>query len=546
MTNPTPPDPEPRPDHLPATFDRRLMTRRTGSVERGGARRPHPQAKHRPRSVRRVALVPIAESQHRADRGVVAVPASPAPGSLLAASLDAGSAEDLPNAIRPRGGRLPRLARRPRSPKAPSLLADERFRIFWLSRLAVQSAQGALLYAFLLIVADRTDSATANSLFVICSIIPSIAFGLPAGIVADRVPRRSLMVGLNLVRFLFALTLVLRQPSLAGIFAATLGLWVIHQFYSPSEGSALPALVPRDRYTAAQALSNLALTVAQLLGLVILAPLILKTAGPSVLFAVCAAVFFVAAGLAAMLPPFDERVSPARRPLGLRATLLDGWRGARADYVTFQALVNDVLIGIGMSALIVIMPLYLRRVLDTAAENTVFVFAPAALGLVIGLRYAPGIGRLLGERRVVTAALLGFAACVGSLGFVGGLRRFLVEDARLPLDQVADLVGIPSLILIAMLLSVPAGFCSALVSVTARAMLLKHTPPFRRGQTIATTALLGNVGALVPTLLAGLAADLFGVEPIAVAIAVVLAVGSLAARTIVRPLPFPSPSPSQP
>lgn len=541
MTSPTQPG---RPDRAAAPISTGVVANRAtpGRRPRPGARHPHP--------VRRVVVRPLDGSAPLAPATappteIVAAAVAPAPLDLDAATGGLGvGAPAEPEVIRVRAGRVPRLSGRPRQPRQPPLLRDERFRLFWLSRLAVQTAQGALLYAFLLIVADRTDSATANSLFVICSIVPSIAFGLPAGIVVDLVPRRPLMVALNLIRFGFALTLVLAEPSLAGIFAATLGLWVIHQFYSPSESSSLPALVPRDRYTSAQALSNLALTVAQLIGLVILAPLLLKTAGPRTLFAVCAAIFFVAAGFAAMLPRLDEHLGAPRRHLSLRATLLDGWRGTRRDHLTFQALVNDVLIGIGMSALVVIMPLYLRRVLDTAAENTVFVFAPAALGLVIGLRYAPAIGRLLGEQRVVGAAVLGFAACVGSLGYVEGLRRLLDVTLRLPLDEAADLAGIPSLVLVAMLLSIPAGFCSALVSVTARSVLLKQTPPARRGQTIATTALLGNVGALVPTLLAGVAADLFGVEPIAVAIAVVLVVGSLAARIVVRPLPLPSPSPS--
>jgi MFS family permease len=109
---------------------------------------------------------------------------------------------------------------------------------------------------------------------------------------------------------------------------------------------------------------------------------------------------------------------------------------------------------------------------------------------------------------------------------------------------VADLVRIPALVLIVMMLSIPAGLCSSLVSVTARSLLLSHTPPARRGQTVATAALLGNVGALVPTLLAGVATDLFGVEPIAVAIAVAITLGALAARTVGRPMPVRAASPS--
>ena len=470
-------------------------------------------------------------------------------GAPLGLGAAAGFEDDVaptPARLGAATGRVARFATRTRAPRHPPLLNDERFRLFWLARLSTQTAQGALLYAFLLIVADRTGSATYNSLFVICSILPSIAFGLPAGIVVDALPRRPLLVGLNAVRFVFALTLAWQEPSLLGIFAATLGLWTIHQFYAPSESAALTALVPRGRYAAAQALSNLALTLAQVAGLVILAPLLLKTTGPRALFAVCAAIFFIAAGFAAMLPRLDEHVGSARPRTrrSLRGTLLDGWRGVRADEVTYGALVTDVMIGIGMSALIVIMPLYLKGVLDTAAENTVFVFAPAALGLVVGLRYAPWIGHTFGEQRVATVGLLGFAACVASLGFVEGLRSFLVEVLRLPLNQVADLARIPALVLIAMLLSIPAGFCSSVVSVTARSLLLAHTPPARRGQTIATAALLGNVGALVPTLLSGVAADLFGVEPIAVGIAVAITLGALAARTVGRPVPVRAPSPS--
>ncbi len=426
------------------------------------------------------------------------------------------------------------------------LLREEAFRTFWLTRIAAQTAQGALLYALLIIVIDRTDASFFSSLFVVCSILPSIAFGLPGGIVVDALPRRALMVALNLVRFAFMLFLMARDPSLTGIFAATLGIWTIHQFYSPTEGAALAALVSRDRYVAAQALSNLALTLAQLLGLVILAPLLLKTAGPRTLFAVCGALFAVAAGLSALLPRMDEHLAPGRKgqaPGARGRALLGGWHAARSDRIAYEALADDVLVGIGMSSLVVIMPFYLERVLDTAKENTVFVFAPSALGLVLGLRLAPTIGHAIGERRAATAALLGFATCVAALGFVRPLHDLLDQRLGLPIDAVADLVGIPRLVAIAMLLSVPAGFASALGSVTARSVLLARTPPAVRGQIVATQSLINNVAALVPTLLAGIAADLVGVEPIAVAIAVVIFTGALAAHTVSRrAIPLVSPS----
>lgn len=425
-----------------------------------------------------------------------------------------------------------------REQPAPSirarLLDDEPFRAFWLARVSAAAAHGALIYAFLLLVADLTDRAAFTSLFVLCAIVPSILFGLPAGIVADQFPLRGILTTVNLLRFGFVVVLLANPPDLAGIFAATLGLWTLQQFQSPAESAALAQLVAPGRLTEAQSLFNLAGVVAQVLGLVILAPLLLRTTGVEALFAVCAGLFCLSAALIRLMPPLDGHVS-ARSSRGLPDTLREGFRGIRSDSLTIRAMASDILVGVGMSALLVIMPLFLRRVLGTGADNTVFVFAPAAFGVVAGLRLAHPLGRAVGDQRVATGAMLGFAATVGALAFVADLRHLANETLGLPLDVLADIVRIPSLVLLTMLISVPAGCFSAMVGVASRSLLLVHTPPERRGQTVATVALLTGVGALVPTLLAGVAADAFGVERIAVAIAVIIALGGLAANMASRP-----------
>ncbi|HYJ12678.1 MAG TPA: hypothetical protein VEW66_03755, partial [Thermomicrobiales bacterium] len=61
-----------------------------------------------------------------------------------------------------------------------SLFTNRDFKALWFSRLFAQSAQGALLYALLILVVDLSDRSVYSSLFVICSIVPSIVFGLPA------------------------------------------------------------------------------------------------------------------------------------------------------------------------------------------------------------------------------------------------------------------------------------------------------------------------------------------------------------------------------
>lgn len=88
--------------------------------------------------------------------------------------------------------------------------------------------------------------------------------------------------------------------------------------------------------------------------------------------------------------------------------------------------------------------------------------------------------------------------------------------------------------LLTMLISIPCGLSMSVVNVAARSILLQRSPGYVRGQVIASQGLLGNIIGLVPTLLAGLATDLFGVIPVAVGIAVLIIVGGLVARQIGR------------
>jgi len=186
----------------------------TGS-NAGADRNPgldRPDARDRAARIRRARTRPIARS---ARKGATATFQPPAPHPETPGDID--STQTLSVEYQPIGGifgaanplmeddespgRLGRLLRRRSGVKPgvePALLDDFDFRVLWLSRLLSQTAQGALLYALLILVVDLSDRTVFNSLFVICSIIPSIAFGLPAGVVTDTVPRRGLLVLLNL------------------------------------------------------------------------------------------------------------------------------------------------------------------------------------------------------------------------------------------------------------------------------------------------------------------------------------------------------------
>lgn len=435
--------------------------------------------------------------------------------------------------------RLPSSLRRKKGVREASLLENPDFRLLWWSRLLSQTAQGALLYALMILVIDLSNRSFYSALFVASSNVPSILLGLPAGMVVDNISRKHLLVLLNGFRFTFMLFMVATEPSLGSVFAATIGIWIIHQFYSPAEASILADLVPPQRYVSAQSMFNLALTISQAVGLALLAPLMLRLGGAELVFVLAGALWLIAGALTLLLPAVkvDHAVPGRPHRRGLMDTLTAGVQFVRKDRPTLEAILDDVLVSVGMSALVVIIPFYLENVLGTSKENTVFVFAPAAIGLVLGLRAAPILARIIGERYSAFLAVATFAVCIFALGFIEHTYDLLNNTLRLPLDQLTDWLSISPHIFLTMLVSIPAGLAMSVVNVAARSILLHRTPGYVRGQVIATQGLIGNVLSLGPTLLTGLAADLFGVIPVAVGIAVLIFAGGLFARTIGRSEP---------
>lgn len=404
---------------------------------------------------------------------------------------------------------------------------------FWVSRVLAQTAQSALLYGLLIALVEQTTAGIWASLFVVCSIVPALVLGLPGGVIADWLPQRGLMVILNGLRVLAILVALRGAFDVADIFIVTIAIWVIHQFYSPAESALLPALVSTEKLSRASSLHNLALSISQLLGMVILAPLVLKLGDIKILLGLCAALY-LAAGIALVRIDAPRRVrqtSDESLAAESSASLMTGWRMMVRDRRAFGALVDSVMIGIGLSALVVIVPQFLVDVLDTDAGNTVFVFAPAALGLVVGLQIAPLLGSLIGFGRLAAAGLALFSCAILAIGSVEQISELLYERGIL-VSWVQEQLGIRPIIATTMLLSIPAGLAVGTVNVAIRTELVLRTPPESHARVFATQATLANLGSLVPTLLAGLLIDLTGARAVAVTVAIGLLIGAVFARRI--------------
>ncbi|MFN2593226.1 MAG: MFS transporter, partial [Candidatus Dormibacteria bacterium] len=74
------------------------------------------------------------------------------------------------------------------------------FRFLWLAQAASQLADKFLVFTLLVVVYDLSRSASAQSILLIAYTLPSVFLSAPAGVYADRVDKRTLMLSTNLVR----------------------------------------------------------------------------------------------------------------------------------------------------------------------------------------------------------------------------------------------------------------------------------------------------------------------------------------------------------
>ena len=265
------------------------------------------------------------------------------------------------------------------------------------------------LVALMLHVADTTGRALAVALLLLAGDFAPALLGPLAGTVADRLDRRRVMVGCELLQGALVLATALWLPPLPWLLALVGLRAVAGQVFQPASRAAVPALVPgRDRERA-----NAAVGVATHGGETrgpLVAALLLPVLEVRGVLLVDAATFLVSAALLAFLPAMGT--TPG---LGRQASFLADAR-AGLGYVRAEPTVRAVIGG------------YVAIVACNGIDDVALVFlatdtlggGDGAVGLLLA---AVGIGLLAGyallartRRPVAMPALLLAGFAVSSAG----------------------------------------------------------------------------------------------------------------------------------
>ena len=190
-----------------------------------------------------------------------------------------------------------------------AVLRNAPFLRLWVAQVVSQTANSMVDFSLLLRVGEAvsfhqvSQANTAVSFVILAFSLPSLVFGPIAGAVADRISRRTVMAIVNALRAALVILFLLVRPewpvhiALGGYYVIAFLFGAVGQFFMPAQGASIPALVPREQLTAANALFNLTFTATQLLGFAILGPLLAQALGIDLLFMVMIVAFALSAAL---------------------------------------------------------------------------------------------------------------------------------------------------------------------------------------------------------------------------------------------------------
>ncbi|MEU0635106.1 MFS transporter [Streptomyces albidoflavus] len=417
---------------------------------------------------------------------------------------------------------------RENGPSSWAPLRGRTFRVLWSAQLGSNVGTWMQTVGAQWMLVQQPNAPTLTAAVQAASLLPVLFLSLPAGVLADVLDRRALLMTLSGV--MAALCAALAALTAAGLttpavlIALTFLIGCGQALMSPGWQAIQPELVPREQIPAAAALGSLNVNVARAIGPAV-AGLLVAATGPDVVFALNAVSFLGV--LAALLGWHRARHGAGDRER-MRPALASGTRYVRNAPGVRRVLLRSGLFVVPASALWGLLPVVAERRLGLGSGGYGLLLGALGAGAIVG---AVTIGRV--RERLGRNVLL----AVSTVAFAAGTLAAAVLRQPVPVAVVLVVAGV--------------GWLYALSTLNTTLQLALPGWVRARGLAVYLMVFMGGQG--IGTLLWGLLADGIGTaETLLVSAGLLLAsaasltwlplrerTGTLD-RTIVAPWPEPA------
>jgi len=261
-----------------------------------------------------------------------------------------------------------------------SLWSYKGYRFFWFSNTIFVLGASAFPIALAVAVLDAGGTATSLGLILGARILAGVVFAPFAGVWADRLPRRNVMIGADLFRSALVVSMIfISAPSMPHILLglAVFLMGVGDAFGAAAAGAIIPSLVPDEKLPAANVARNIVTKGASIVGPGIGGASVLLI-GARLTFVFTAVAF--AFGTYFLFKIQEDINGNKREQEPFMVELREGLRTVRdIPWIGAMILMVSVQLMVVLAAETVLLPVISRREFDSNAP-----FAMAAVAFSVG------------------------------------------------------------------------------------------------------------------------------------------------------------------
>jgi MFS family permease len=361
-----------------------------------------------------------------------------------------------------------------------SLLKNSRFLRLWIGQGTSFVGDAVSMVALVVLVVEITGSASAVGGALVARLLPTIASPF-AGVLADRVDRRVVLVASDLARTVLVLGLVFAR-DLATIYVLVFLMGLARTIFNPTIRAAFPSVVGGGDLTRANALISGTFSVSETAGPA-LGGLLVATVGVDAAFVLDALTYLVSAFMLALTPlarpQRDEDGAGFGKDLKAGFTYLAGAR---------------VPLAIVLGAFLIVLTINITIPAEFFLATETFDAGNAGYGILVGLY---GGGMVLGSALMVA---LGDRVRLLPLYFIG------VFVAALALVGV----GLSPAFVFALSALVVVGFTNGTENVITETILQKQVPDALLGRVFSVRFLGFSIGEVFAYGIGGVIVDASG------------------------------------
>lgn len=324
-----------------------------------------------------------------------------------------------------------------------SVLAHRSFRLVWSAGALTNLANWMGIVAAAGLMTQLNPSPFMVALVQTANSLPYLLLALPAGVLADVMDRRRLMLAMQVGSILVsgALALLIWHGKIGpwGLVGLTSMLGAMLAVNHPSAQATVGDVVPREQMQHAVALGSISFNLARCVGPGV-AGVLLTLIGAAPLYALTCVAFMAAVlalyRLPALIPTSLQ--SQMHPPEGLMSGLQTGLRYARHAPAVQAVLVRSALFTLSGSALWALLPLVARDTLESRAAGYGVLLACLGGGAILGGLVLAQLRNRFSLDRLVSSAALAFAAVTVA---VAQIHRPMAVYALLVFGGAVWLIG---------------------------------------------------------------------------------------------------------